>query len=71
MRVVVTSSVGAQIIEYLRNKGEHRGVFSLAQTLRISYSWAWHVLRRLEKQGVVSIDRSTRPYIIRLEEEEE
>ncbi len=71
MRVVVTSSVGVQIIEYLRRKGEHRGVFSLAQTLQISYPWAWKVLRNLERQGVVAIDRSTKPYIIRLSEETE
>ncbi len=66
--VVLTSSVVAkQLLQFLREHPEYdRGIAGLARELGVSYPWLHRVLRSMEMQGVVEIDRSRRPYRIRL-----
>ncbi len=69
LRIVVTTPLGARVVQFLRVHGPQKGVFNLALRLNTSYSWLRSVLLDLERQGAIRIDRSTRPHTITLLEE--
>ncbi len=69
--VVTSSSVARQLLELLKKypQGYPWGIAGLAREMQVSYPWLHQVLKALEYQGVVEIDRSRRPYRIRLRAE--
>jgi len=69
LRIVVTTPLGARVVQFLREHGPQEGVFNLALRLNTSYSWLRSVLLDLERQGAIRIDRSTRPHTIILLED--
>lgn len=65
--VLTSSAVARQLLQFLREHPEYdRGIAGPARDLDVSYPWLHRVLRSMELQGVVEIDRSRRPYRIRL-----
>ncbi len=70
MKVVVlvtSSTVAQQVLHFLAQNGVYQGgIAGLARELRVSYPWLHRILSEMERHGVVAIDRSRRPYHIRL-----
>ena len=65
--LVTSSTLVPQILEHLaKHGGEWKGIAALARELGANYPWTWQVLVQMERAGVIRIDRSRRPYVLRL-----
>ena len=66
--VVTSSTVVKQVLRFLQRhpRGYDRGIAGMARELQVSYPWLHRILNEMERQGVVEIDRSRKPYRIRL-----